>query len=75
MKILFIMAAAVVAGPGIAWLLVFVGCHAASPVLGPLCGHNSYIPLAAFTVLTWLAFAVLVAFRSISVEGLCKDHS
>jgi hypothetical protein len=64
LKLLLVIVAALVAGPAVAWLLVFAGCSGASPVLGSLCGHNSYIPLAGFTLLSWLALAVLVAFKS-----------
>jgi hypothetical protein len=64
MKLLFVLVAALVAGPVIAWLLVFAGCLGASPFLGSLCGHNSYISLVGFTLLAWLVLAVLVTFRS-----------
>jgi hypothetical protein len=53
-----------IAGPALAFVIVALGCGGASPLLGVFCGHNSYIPLAGFTVALWVGAAFFASFFS-----------
>ncbi len=64
LKLLGILLAGACAGPLIAYLSVWAGCTGTEPLLGILCGHNAYIPLAVLTVLVWLSLIVWVSLRS-----------
>jgi hypothetical protein len=48
----------------VGYLLTWVGCAGVNPMLGAFCGHNGYIPLFGFTVVAWVALAVVIALRS-----------
>ena len=46
-----------VAGPVLAFLLLFAGCEGQSPAFGVLCGHNMFASLIAFTFAAWFVLA------------------
>jgi len=54
----FTIALTVFAGPALALLLLAIGCAQPWQFFGTMCGHNSYMSLAMFTCLIWLAFAL-----------------
>jgi hypothetical protein len=57
-RLFFAVAVAAVAGPLLAFLVLFIGCGGSSPGLGTMCGHNTPVSLVALTLLAWLLLAV-----------------
>jgi len=57
-----------VAGPLIAFGVLFLGCEGPSPAFGSACGHNIIISLVALTLACWfvlvMAASVVSAIRN-----------
>ena len=54
----------VLAGPGLALLILYVGCRGQSTFLGNACGHNVPISFVGLTLCMWLALGIVgLAFR------------
>ena len=53
--------AVLLAGPVLAFLVLFAGCDGANPFLGVLCGHNILPSLVGFTLVAWFALASAAA--------------
>jgi hypothetical protein len=56
-----IATALLVAGPALAFLVLFAGCGGASPFFGVLCGHNILPSLVGFTLVAWFVLASAAA--------------
>ena len=59
-----------VAGPGLAFGLLLLGCSGADPALGVACGHNFILSLVALTVAFWFVLIMALSVRSAMKNNL-----
>lgn len=55
------IAALVLAGPTLAFAVLFAGCEGPAPALGVMCGHNVLVSLVVFTLAFWAVLASVSA--------------
>jgi hypothetical protein len=52
------IAALLIAGPVLAFLVLLAGCGGSEPFFGTMCGHNILVSVVAFTLAAWFIFAM-----------------
>lgn len=58
------VAALCLAGPALAFGVLFAGCEGRAPAFGVMCGHNVFISLVVLTLAAWFVLAsVSVLFQ------------
>jgi len=52
--------ALLLAGPALAFVVLFAGCEGPNPLFGVMCGHNILVSLIVFTLAAWFVLAMAV---------------